>query len=99
MLSVSCFQVVPESSALVQTLHDLDQLAYKQFVTVLQSTVQQQLSSPASHHQSEGGGGASLAGPSAHDLAPTRSTMALLALMREILSGEENLGFTSPLLF
>ncbi len=78
-------QVVPESGALVQTLSDLDQLAYKQFITVLQSSVQQQLSSSSS--SGADGVGVGGVGSSAHDLAPTRSTMALLALMREILSG------------
>ncbi len=77
-------QVVPETGGLVQALLDLDQLAYKQFLSVLQYTVQQQLSSAGAN--SAGGGVAAAAGHSAHDLAPTRNTMTLLALMKEILS-------------
>lgn len=65
-------QVVPASAPLVLALEDLDQLAYKQFVSVLQTTVAQQTT------RVEAPG---------HDLAPTQSTMALLALLRETLSG------------
>lgn len=66
-------QVLPSSAPLVETLQELDKLAYKQFVSVLQSTVQQQTS------RAEAPG---------HDLAPTQSTLALLSLLREILSGK-----------
>ena len=66
---------MPASGSLVQTLDDLDQLAYKQFISVLQTTVAQQTTRAEA--------------PS-HDLAPTQSTMALLAMLREILSGVEN---------
>lgn len=64
--------MVPHTGALVQTLADLDQLAYKQFLSVLQTTVAQQTSR---------------AEPPGHDLAPTPSTMALLGLLKETLSG------------
>ncbi len=66
--------MIPETAALVLTLIDLDQLTYKQFLSVLQSTVAQQ---------------AVRAEPPGHDLAPTPSTLALLALLREVLSGED----------
>jgi hypothetical protein len=65
----------------VLALADLDQLAYQRFLAVLQTTVQQQTSSVVSradHNQQL---------LPRHDLAPTASTHALLALLRETLSG------------
>ena len=65
-------QVVPPSAALIQTLSELDQLAYQQFIHILQTTVQQQISR---------------SDPPRHDLAPTPSTVVLLSLLRDTLSG------------
>ena len=67
-------QVVSQSSTLVMILQDLEQLAFKQFMSVLQATVQQQRSNED-------------AASASHDLAPTPSTMALLSLLKETLSG------------
>jgi hypothetical protein len=70
------------ASGLVSALLDLEQLAYKQFISVLQSTVQTQIARVA-----DGQSLSSAAAMMAHDLAPTPSTMALLSLLRETLSG------------
>ncbi len=87
-------QIIPETGALLQTLADLDQLAYKQFLSVLQTTVHQHLSLTAPNSSTNGPAGgsnvvaaaAAASGPSVHDLAPTRSSTALLNLLKEILS-------------
>lgn len=65
-------QVLPAKSGLGSCLQELEQLAYQQFMKVLQSSVQQ--------HNNK-----ALEGPR-HDLAPIPSAMALLSLLREILS-------------
>lgn len=65
-------QVVSPNASLIQALEDLEQLAYKQFLSVLQTTVAQQTTRAEAPN---------------HDLAPTASTMALLSLLRETLSG------------
>ncbi len=67
------------ASGLVSALEDLEQLAYTQFISVLQTTVQSQIARSTDGH--------TLAAALAHDLAPTPSTMALLMLLRETLSG------------
>ena len=65
--------VVPAKSLLIETLKDLDEMAYKQFISVLQANVQQQTGNIAA-----GNGGT--------DLDPSQSTSALLMLLRETLS-------------
>ena len=70
-------QVVPAKAALISTLDDLDQMAYSQFISVLQATVQQQTNSMGPGSKDD---------VSASDLAPSPSTLALLSLLRDILS-------------
>ena len=73
---------LPTLALLTETLKDLSQLAYKQFVSVLQATVNQQTrfsSTSASSTSSE----VSLN----RDLTPSANTMALLGLLKELLSG------------
>ena len=67
-----------ESTGLIATLKDLDEMAYKQFISVLQATVQ--------HHTSSPFGGSTGTTVSGNDLSPAHSTNALLALLRETLS-------------
>lgn len=70
------------STGLIATLKELDEMAYKQFISVLQATV--------NHHTGVDGG---IIGNSngmemskGGDLSPSHSTNALLALLRETLS-------------
>ena len=60
-------QAIPKSSELISMLEDLDQLAYTQFLSVLQASVQHQTSSRMAMERSPG-----------QDLAPTQSTLILL---------------------
>lgn len=69
--SATIGQMVTGHSGLLETLDDLDQMAYGQFLAVLQATVT---------HQTGRDGQADL------DLAPAQSTLALLALLKDILS-------------
>ena len=64
------------SAGLIATLKDLDEMAYKQFISVLQSTVHHHITSYINSKISSSG----------HDLSPSHSTSALLALLRETLS-------------
>jgi hypothetical protein len=69
-----------ESTGLIATLKDLDEMAYKQFISVLQATV---------HHHTGIDGGLSSTGieiSNSGDLSPSHSTTALLSLLRETLS-------------
>jgi len=68
--------VVPVQSELIKTLLDLDEMGYKQFISVLSVTVKQQTA----------GGGQSLELAAGTDLSPSQSTLALLTLLRETLS-------------
>merc|ERR1712012_1330777 len=56
-------------------LGDLDQLAYTQFLSVLQASVQHQTSSRMAMERTPG-----------QDLAPTQSTIALLSLLKDLLN-------------
>ena len=69
------------STGLIATLKDLDEIAYKQFISVLQATVQ--------HHTGVDGvlsNSNVIEGSNSGDLSPSHSTSALLALLRETLS-------------
>ena len=67
--------VIPKTSALIEMLDDLDQLAYTQFLSVLQASVTHQTSSRMGmeHLPSQ-------------DLSPTPNTLALLSLLKELLN-------------
>jgi len=69
--------VVPVQSELIKTLLDLDEMGYKQFISVLSVTVKQQTAA---------GSGQSLELAAGTDLSPSQSTMALLTLLRDTLS-------------
>ena len=68
-------QVIPASSELIQMLEDLDQLAYSQFLSVLQASVSHQTNSKLVHEIAHG-----------QDLSPTPSTMALMTMLKDLLS-------------
>ena len=68
--------VVPVQSELIKTLLDIDEMGYKQFISVLTVTVKQQTA----------GGSQSLELAAGTDLSPSQSTMALLTLLRDTLS-------------
>ena len=68
-------QAIPKSSELISMLEDLDQLAYTQFLSVLQASVQHQTSSRMAMERTPG-----------QDLAPTQSTIALLSLLKDLLN-------------
>jgi len=70
--------------ALVRALADLRRLASKQFLSVLQQTVQQQLARAEE--------ATSAASAAALELAPSPSSSALLALLKDILSSEMSKG-------
>ena len=69
------------SAGLIDALKDLDEMAYKQFISVLQATV--------NHHTGTDGGlnnRMGLEASNSTDLSPSHSTSALLILLRETLS-------------
>jgi hypothetical protein len=68
-------QVIPVTSELINMLEDLDQLAYTQFLSVLQASVQHQTVSRMAHEKTPN-----------QDLAPTPSNLALLSLLKDLLS-------------
>lgn len=67
--------VTSAQAALAANLREMDELAYKRFLSLLQSTV--------THHTALGN--AQMAAASS-DLAPSQSSMYLLSLLREVLS-------------
>lgn len=67
--------VIPKSSELINMLEDLDQLAYAQFISVLQASVQHQTSSRLALERVPG-----------QNLAPTQSTLSLLSLLKDLLN-------------
>ena len=69
------------SAGLIEALKDLDEMAYKQFISVLQATV--------NYHTGTDGGlnnRMGLEASNSTDLSPSHSTSALLVLLRETLS-------------
>jgi len=69
--------VVPANSELIKTLTDLDEMGYKQFISVLTATVRQ---------QTQTGGPSNLELAAATDLSASQSTMALLTLLKDTLA-------------
>jgi len=67
--------VIPKGSELINMLEDLDQLAYAQFLSILQASVQHQTSSRMALERVPG-----------QDLTPTQSTLSLLSLLKELLN-------------
>lgn len=67
--------VIPKGSELITCLEDLDQLAYTQFLSVLQAAVQHQTSSRMALDRVPG-----------QDLSPTASTCNLLTLLKDLLN-------------
>ena len=68
-------QVIPKNSDLIMTLDDLDQMAYTQFISILQASVQHQTSSRMNIDLAP-----------RLDLACTPSSLSLLSLLKELLN-------------
>jgi hypothetical protein len=73
--STTMTMVIPKGSEFISMLEDLDQMAYTQFMSVLQSFVQSKTSSSGSNVI-----------PSSRDLCPTGATKSLLSLLKDLLN-------------